>query len=59
MDSRFRGSDGKGEIGVSGFRSEETLVGLVAWLDYCRSTRHPRPPPPRDTALQAQIVEPR
>ena len=36
-----------------------TLIGLVAWLDYRRSTRHPRQPPPRDTALQAQIVEPR
>jgi len=36
-----------------------TLVGWVAWLDYRRRTRHPRPPSPRDTALQAQIAEPR
>jgi DHA1 family bicyclomycin/chloramphenicol resistance-like MFS transporter len=42
-------------LGASGV----TVVGAVTWAGYRRLTRHPRRPPPRDTALQAQITEPR
>lgn len=36
-----------------------TVVGVLSWRWYLGMTRTPRQPPPRDTALQAQIAEPR